>query len=406
MTNTHHQFSVGDKIQFAGHHSEFNRRFIANNTGNAPDGIVTVTEVVTQPDGYGDIAHYVRLAEDPMGIGDEAPMWNVNWFNPTPIAQEATMTDTTRRSFNVGDKVRVTNERTTIGGPAPHEKGTYVGATATVTEVLHEDDNEYDGSYALEFDDSSLSNFGSWSTAALDLVEEYTTERPTIDFSGSSRSTAREYAKDANTRLLSSTQQAVLRQVAAGEEVDAYTLNEVLLAAMRASLTRHGASTQRRVTGRKIAYLGHITQAVLENHAQGLPAYEKGERSPALAAAREEVTRYREGLEEANRERGLLTQAASDERRRLCAEIDELRAHRRDLAEERSRLKHEHAAYKRAADNEVSRLLTSVKNTEEAHAETVKKRDEVASVLDYAMGRLSDTDKQRVLGYWDGVAAE
>jgi hypothetical protein len=397
-----HPFAAGDKIRFNKGSSVFNARFLQRFFDDS-EGVVTVTEAVTEPDNVnGGMAHYVRLAEDTDEDGF-APIWNTNWFDDEPVtpapttAQEATMTNT--REFKVGDKVRVTNERTPIGGPAPSEKGTYVGATAMITNVVYE--GEFGGDYHLEFDDKSLSSFGTWSAKALDLVtaaDEVTPERPTIDFSGSSRSTAREYAKDANTRLLSSSHQALLRSVGKGEEVDAYALNEALLSAMRATLTRHGASTQRRVTGRKIAYLAHITQAVLENHAQGLPAYETGERSrllaevkPALVEAQKEVeaqteraNQFRTRLERSEGERAQFLQAASDERRRLCAEID---AGTEALEEANANF----AAMARVAEQRDVLL-----------AETVAERDRVAEVLDYALGLLQHADKQRVLGFWDG----
>jgi len=414
MMSINHPFRVGDKIRFnMSGQGDFNRNFLRDFA--EADYVVTVAEAVTED--MGDLLHYVRLVEDPAEnpAEESAPTWAVSWFEsnpitPAPTAQEAPMTENT--TYAVGDKVRVTDARTVVGNSGLPSGRTYVGATATITEVVNEEDNEYDGTYTLEFDDKSLSGFGTWTHAALDLVEEAPT-RPTIDFSGSSRETARFYAQEANTRLLSSAHQSLLRSVGKGEEVDAYSLNEALLAAMRATLTRHGASTKRRDTGRKIAYLGHITQAVLENHAQGLPAYQTGERSRLLAEVRPALAEAKQEIDTLVQERGLLTQAASDERRRLCAEIDSTRADVVKASEERAELldvigeiKAERDGYRKSADEEITRLLALNEKRFAALRSAETERDRAASVLNYAMGRLSETDKQRVLGFWDGLDSE
>lgn len=157
--------------------------------------------------------------------------------------------------------------------------------------------------------------------------------RPAIDFSGDSRATAREYAKDANSKVLKADHRAILEEVRCGATVDAVALNEALVAAMRAATTRDGQSTARRERAKRIAHLHHITQAVLENAIDGLPAYEQGQRSRAvedakrgILAAKAEVEAASTKLREAAEERATLTQAASDERRRLVAEIDTLRS--------------------------------------------------------------------------------
>lgn len=129
--------------------------------------------------------------------------------------------------------------------------------------------------------------------------------RPLIDFSGDSRATAREYAEAANSRVLKPESQADLKAVALGMQVDAYDLNEAVLDAMRSASTRLGQSMARRDLTRKIAYLGHIVQAVLENHADGLPAYESGDRSrlvEAMKADRDNL--QRELLAETERRKG------------------------------------------------------------------------------------------------------
>ena len=133
-------------------------------------------------------------------------------------------------------------------------------------------------------------------------------------------------------------------------------------------------------------------QAVLENHADSLPTYEPGTRSPRIKALEIEVehagvvnqtltndlscerARVRDlireksavevKLQDAQAERTMLTQAASDERRRLVGEIDG--AGRKLLA----------------ADKALA---------------------EMALVLTYAFERMDAETQQRVMGFWDGI---
>lgn len=185
-------------------------------------------------------------------------------------------------------------------------------------------------------------------------MTETTTPRPLVDFSGTSRATAREYALAANSRVLTDASQATLAAAAAGRKVDAYALNEAVTDAMRSASTRLGQSMARRDLGRKVAYLGHITQAVLEAHADGLPVYaDQGVRSRKIeeqaretALANEEIDRVKANLTEALR-------------------ISEVR----------------------------DGIL----------ADTVKERDIWAGAVSYILDALDDADKARVLGYIDGL---
>lgn len=154
--------------------------------------------------------------------------------------------------------------------------------------------------------------------------------RPTIDFSGDSRATHRDYARLIDSRILDEQHRAVLRDVANGEaDVDAYALNAALIAAMRSGLTRFGQSMERRKHGKRVAALAHIVQAVLENHADGLPAYAEGERSrkiEALEAEREEVAK---ALADARTE----VERHVEETARALGEAEELRTSLRGLEE-------------------------------------------------------------------------
>ena len=415
MTIAPHPFAVGDKIRFSRTNSEFNSRFLRRFFEDA-DGVVTVTDAVTEPDDSinGDLTHYVRVAEDSAPVDPEvsnlAPLWNVSWFESKPVTiartiiepQEAPMSKhenpNNSRDLKVGDRVRVTNANTNIGGPLPHEKGTYVGETATIIGAF---DSPGDLDWQIEFDNPELSSFGSWSTGALDLVEEAKVERPTVDFSdaGPSRATARAYAEIIDSRVLQASSRAALQAAARGEQVDAYALNAAITDAMRSATTRCGQSASRRELATKVAYLGHITQAVLENHADSLPVYGKGERSrllaevkPALAAAQQEVeaqteraNQFRTRLERSEGERSQFLQAASDERRRLCAEIDEGNA-----ALEEATANYE--ALQRVAERRDALL-----------AEMVAENDRLLQIQGYALDLLPHDMRQRVLGYADGV---
>ena len=173
------------------------------------------------------------------------------------------------------------------------------------------------------------------------------TARPLVHFSdrvaGRDRSLARQYAREAVSRVLKDEHNLIFKLAGAGQSVDAYALNAAVTAAIRSAATRHGQSTGRRVMAEHFAHLGHIVQATLENHADNLPAYEPGERSRLLEEAREgiaeakreidhavevnqqlaaDLTESRETVATLRSERYDLTQAASDERRRLCEEID------------------------------------------------------------------------------------
>lgn len=176
--------------------------------------------------------------------------------------------------------------------------------------------------------------------------------KPTVDFSGPSRETAREYAKAADSRILNDDSRKVLKAAAKGKQVDAYALNEAVLDAMRAATTRHGQSMGRRHLATKVAYLGHITQAVLDAHADGLPTYDDtGVRSRKIETLQGEIAALKTAgehsievnqaltrdLTNARNERYTLTQAASDERRRLCAEIDALQNTVKMAARDRDR---------------------------------------------------------------------
>lgn len=194
---------------------------------------------------------------------------------------------------------------------------------------------------------------GKWSLDSLEeVVEEWdkTSTRPLIDFSLSRYATAREYAAEANSRVLKDSSQVVLDDVASGLKVDAYALNEAVLDAMRSATTRKGQSMARRDLATKIAHLGHIVQAVLESHADGLPAYAEGDRSRKIETLEGEIAALTNSGAMAVRE----LNAQTEEVARLRSEI----SFKNEAFEE---VEAARAAFERIAD-EYQELLTVAKS--------------------------------------------
>lgn len=215
------------------------------------------------------------------------------------------------------------------------------------------------------------------------------TARPLVHFSdkeaGRDRSLARQYAREAvSKKVLDGRDNLILTQAGAGHSVDAYDLNRAVTAAIRSASTRKGQSMARRSQATHFAHLGHIVQAVLENHADSLPAYEPGERSRAveyarttLAEAKVEVDNLTSTVLTLRAERSDLTQAASDERRRLCAEIDALKAE--------------------ADDNHAQAVAEG--------QSLYREINERAAALSYAFGMLTSEQQSRLAGFQDGWQA-
>lgn len=207
--------------------------------------------------------------------------------------------------------------------------------------------------------------------------------RPTIDFSGSSRLTARSYASDLVSRVNKPETNDVLRQVANGQQVDAYALAAALLDAQRHVATRFGQSMQRRREGEKAAHLGYIAHAVLANHADGLPVYEGGQRSAKIEELKREV-------EHAGSVNQSLTRDLTEARetvRLLAAQVEEAKA----------ALESEQAKHASTIDN----LL----ETDKAWTEALAGLTQIRKVHSYAFGLLSDQDQAQVKGYEDGINA-
>lgn len=242
--------------------------------------------------------------------------------------------------LKVGDRVRT----------AAAVAEAYRGLEATVTKV--------DPSLILRFDNPPAEGVrrcsdphgGVWSKGSVtkiadapvggDPVDDDAPARPMIDFSGPSRTTAREYAETLKSRINKPETNDLLHQIVNGGKVDAYDLNGVLADVFSGCATRGAQSPLRREHTKKARHIAHIVQAVLENHADSLPAYETGERSRKIEALTHErdliQSEYVRDTSALRTERdeaftkvaekcgeiSTLTLAASDERRRLCADID------------------------------------------------------------------------------------
>lgn len=195
--------------------------------------------------------------------------------------------------FNIGDRIALRSHYDDEHG-APVNTVTHfgvnVGSLATVVGL------PYVGAINVKWDVPCKDNNGlNWGEGWFDAVEA--PERPLVHFSdeaaGRDRSKARTAASVAISKVLSDEHNALFLAAAEGESVDAYALNEAVLAAMRSATTRLGQSSGRRLMARQFAHLGHIVQAVLDNHADDLPGYEPGARSRKVETLEGEVSALR-----------------------------------------------------------------------------------------------------------------
>jgi hypothetical protein len=217
--------------------------------------------------------------------------------------------------------------------------GVRPGDTGTVTRVI-----EYHGADStldIDWDRSEVWDNGrNWSVGWFDLVtsEESVPGRPVVHFddalAGRNRSRAREACAEAISKSLDDRHNIVLRSAADGDSVDAYVLNEAITAAIRSAATRQGQSTKRREQATRFAHVAHIVQAVLENHADNLPAYAEGERSRKIETLEGEISALKTAGEDALRELQRATETIGEE----MAERARVEAALRDTGAEVMRL--------------------------------------------------------------------
>ena len=230
---------------------------------------------------------------------------------------------------------------------------------------------------------------GAWSREWFEAVES-APERPRIDFSGPSRETAREYARSLISRANRPDTQRQLELVAAGNEaVDAYDLNVALLDAMRRVGTRFGQSSQRSEHGKRAAYLGHIVQSVLANHADNLPAYAEGQRSRKIEELEKQLAEEVAARGAIQASEGIVRQALRTAQYELDKSTEFAEAKERQL---------------QAAQSVLSRLAEE-KAAHDAEREALaEERSTLAAVIAYALERIEDpAEQQRIFGFWDAL---
>lgn len=297
------------------------------------------------------------------------------------------MTNTT--NFAIGDRVII-----------QWRGGGWDGVTGTVKTVNDEGDVWVD--YDNPADVPHRFKGGTWTSKYGYVVklfdETASTTTPNGVFASLTHQTSQVYAANATSRLLPEWANECLRVAAAGQEVDVVAFRKAATQALSMAATRAGQSLQRRKFTKEARHLIYWADAILDNHIAGLPVYEKGERSPKIAELRREIYD--------------LTQAASDERRRLCAEIDSLkgevdRAQRSESIEvERTTRLKEHANAEIDRLNEqIEDLLKGRSNDLAAMQDLYREVNEGHAALEYAFGLLrSEEDKSRLAGFRDGYA--
>lgn len=306
--------------------------------------------------------------------------------------------------FNLGQRVRVV-----IPASGHEPNPAYIGEEGTIVACRA-------GNYNVHWDNAEslpVGNHGTWREEVLIDAERHPfgeleswerdllgqPQRPALTLT---KETSRRYAADADSKVLDGATREILQKAAAGEPVDAYAFNAALTHAMSAAATRFGQSPARRRLTSKIRHLAYIAQAVIENHADNLPAYEQGERSRLVKELRGEIS--------------TLTMAASAERRRLCREIDD---HRAVGLEQERRIRNLEGTVRAYADNaglqderinalirEKTEAEIQVEDLREGALATARALDNGSAVLNYALSLLSVADRARVEGYADRVSEE
>lgn len=202
--------------------------------------------------------------------------------------------------------------------------------------------------------------------------------------------TGRRYALHARSRNLTTEQNNILTRAGNGHAIDVVEFRKAVTAALSLAATRAGQSMARREWTREARHLLYWADAIIDNHIQGLPTYEPGQRSPRIAELELEVEHAGVVNQSLTRDLTNLKQAASDERRRLCAEIDRERAARASLTELANA---EIDKFQERHNQDHKELQGLYLEVNEAHA-----------ALEYAFGLLNDEQQSRLAGFRDGYA--
>jgi hypothetical protein len=199
------------------------------------------------------------------------------------------------------------------------------------------------------------------------------------------------YAEKATSRLLKAEHNEVLLRAAASEEVDVVLFRKAATAALSLAATRAGQSMARRDWTREARHLIYWADAIIDQHVEGLPVYEKGARSPRIAELEREVEHAGVVNQSLTSDLTTLKQAASDERRRLCAEIDAGKAAYAKVVE--------------AANGEIDKFQERHNQDHKELQGLYLEINEAHAALEYAFGLLNDEQQSRLAGFRDGYAA-
>lgn len=187
----------------------------------------------------------------------------------------------------------------------------------------------------------------------------------------------RQYAHDANSRILPPWARRVLGDAAGGKEFDVWIFSQALIQALSACTTRDGASTARAERARKVRHLAYWANAIIEKTLTGAEPVE-GKTSPALQAARDQV------------------QAAETEIHGLKMELAAMTEQNGLYVKQLGKTDETLAAYEtiaRQAEEHAARLAQALCRAE--------------SVYEYIVTNvLDDQGCARVLGYLDGRLVE
>lgn len=209
--------------------------------------------------------------------------------------------------------------------------------------------------------------------------------------------TGRRYALHARSRNLTTEQNNILTRAGNGHAVDVVAFRKAVTAALSLAATRAGQSMARREWTREARHLLYWADAIIDNHLAGLPTYEPGQRSPRIAELELEVEHAGVVNQSLTSDLTTLKQAASDERRRLCAEIDDAKA-------TVNRIKVQANKAIDDANAEIKQVVEARRKDHEELSGLYLEVNSAHAALEYAFGLLNDEQQSRLAGFRDGYA--
>lgn len=334
-----------------------NDRVIITDRGDGWDGVTGTVAQILSSDGY------LIAYDDPEATPINSTLLHSSWSERflKPLVR-----------FAPGTPVRVSRETTARYVGTDSEFDLAAGQVLYVAEHVEEF-----GQYRLASDPVDVVEGDTENTLWVNDadVEPLSGSTPRASLQ---HETSREYAFDSrSSKLLTDDQNAILSAAGRGEEVDVFEFRKAATAALSAASTRAGQSPARREFAKMARHLIYWADAILENHINGLPTYEPGERSPKIKALEKD-------LRSANNEIAILL----GDKGRLEDEVSKLQA---ALSEARSEL-----------DKTVEALRASTKD-----CNFVKhQHDLILDVLHYVSDRIPAREAGRLHGYWDALRDE